>query len=289
MEQSLQLVEPEQESSAHSDGLESGTVEGMDSDSELAREVLAVARKQRRRILRGVSALLTSWALLYGFLWMFETVGVHKGWFLPEGVIGPFLGISFLGSMALCALFALPGKQQRDRLKKLARTADLSAIGPIVEMVREIQPRGTRAALREALAELVPRLKETDMLLLTTSQRTKLHHLLHDAATHDRDPSFAISLLKGLEQIGDEQTVRAIGKVMAMSGRGEKWSRLRKAAEEALEVITVRIERRKSPSVLLRAAAPEQPESALLRPASSGSAAQAAALLRSASNEQAAP
>jgi hypothetical protein len=249
-------------------------------DSQLGQEVLAESRRQRRRIVRGVTALLTSWAMLYVFLWLYETIGLTLGWILPEGVIGPFLFASFLGSMALCAYFSLPSERQKQSLRELAKSADVSAIGPIVEMVREIQPRHTRRALRAALAELAPRLKESDMQLLTTVQRRKIHHLLHDSIIYDRDPAFAITLLKGMEQIGDEQTVRTIGKAMSRAGRGEKWKRIRAAANEAIAVIEVRLARIKSPSILLRPAEAEGADLTLLRPAGEGQAYATELLLR---------
>lgn len=253
-------------------------------DSTLARWVVSESRRKRRNILRGVTGLLTSWAMLYVFLWLFENVGLNQGWMLPEGVIGPFLFASFLGSMALCAYFSLPSHRQQESLRELARCTDVSVIGPLVDMIREIQPRHTRTALRKTLAALAPRLKESDILLLTTSQRRKLHHLLHDAIIYDRDPAFAISLLKGLEQIGDEQTARAIGKAMTMAGRGEKWKRLRAAADDALAVINARLSRRKSPSVLLRPAEAVDADTNLLRPAGENGARTAESLLRAAAS-----
>jgi hypothetical protein len=258
------------------------------ADATLAKEVLAASRRQRRRILRGVSALLTSWLALYIFLYLFESVGLYSGWLLPEGLIAPFLGTSFLGSMALCALFSMPGRKQKERIRELARTADVNAIGPMIELLSEIQPRHTRAALRDALTELLPRLKESDSLLPLSRQRAKLHRILEDAYWyHDvHNPAFVVAILRAMGQIGDERSLKVVRQLAGMRARKESRKQIREAAAEALDLIELRIERRNSPSVLLRAADYESTDATLLRPMAESGREPAALLLRTASDEQ---
>src|SRR5207247_827631 len=115
--------------------------------------------------------------------------------------------------------------------------------------------------IQRALRRMIPQLRADQADLLTKDQKRALLMLLQ---TPYADFDMVLSILKALEQVGDESAMPAVEKLAAQSV-----TKVRRAAEECLHHLRLSAKRARQVQTLLRAScgsnliAPE----ALLRPA----------------------
>jgi hypothetical protein len=139
----------------------------------------------------------------------------------------------------------------------------------------------------EALAILLPLLREGDSSHLTPDRRARLLRAL--ANVRDRHKlsyplGFRVAVLKAFGEVGDATAIPAVRHLAEMKASSYEKTVLRNAAQECLPLLLARAEKADEVNRLLR---PSEAESgSLLRPAQPGTESDTEVLLRSSANDQ---
>ena len=146
---------------------------------------------------------------------------------------------------------------------RLSESDDIRVVGPLADMLSWPDPRYWEIAAK-GLERLLPRLKASDSHILAESQRKAIYEkmTMRNAARHDR---FLISVLRALEQIGDETAIPHVARLANTTSRGPAEQRVAAAAKECLDTLSDLLGRGHIPHRLLRPV--EISEEGLLRPA----------------------
>ena len=142
----------------------------------------------------------------------------------------------------------------------LQQTDDVKIAGLFALCLR-YKDKEVQKIARYALQRLLPRVQASDKPYFSTAEMQALIDALRKQKGY---PTLMISLLKGLEQIGDE---RALANVAALINDPDVFPEVRRAARECLPFLEVRAEQVKMAQTLLRASSGYEisPET-LLRP-----------------------
>jgi hypothetical protein len=188
-----------------------------------------------------------------------------------------------LGLAALCVWLAAPTKTLRLAVRELTGYyADLVAAGPLIDALG-IEDRETGAAVRSALAELLPRLRPADVQLLSHRHLLSLHRVLNRNVRTGRhkDADFVIAVIRAVEKIGGDQSLLHLERLAHSGGRSPDQVRIREAAHAALPRLRDRLDPKSSKNLLLRPSLfPGTAAELLLRPACASATSDAGSLLR---------
>lgn len=227
-------------------------------DAEFA--LMRLKQESRRYTLQGACSM-TCWILAIVLL------------VLSVGASAPGHGPPPLLLLCLLCLAvgagAMPSARSR-ALAMLAEQQDVRSIGPLLEAL-EVFPEAKREAILVLLITLLPRLTPSDAALLNRTQRRKLYTdlILEDP---DRNESYLQAVLKGIEQIGEEEALYWVRRLVQRGATTPGQSRIWEAASACLLRLEARLERRNDQTCLLRAAVggnPSHNASELLRPVTS--------------------
>jgi hypothetical protein len=137
------------------------------------------------------------------------------------------------------------GSAQAAIARLMAGYHDLRVVGPLADALR-MPDMETQYLAAMALRHLLPRLTADDGDLLNEAQRNSLYRHLRG-----RNVELSLAILRALEQVGD---ARAVPHVQRLTEAGVPCDgRVRKAAEECLPYLLLRVERAAAPRILLRA------------------------------------
>jgi hypothetical protein len=139
-------------------------------------------------------------------------------------------------------------------------------VGALLES-RDILTHGNRRIADELIIALLPRLQPADALRLTALQRRKLYEslALEDADRHER---YLLTVLYAVEQIGDEEALRHVQRLVERGAVTAAQQRLCEVAAACGARIEAGLPDRRSHSQLLRMPASTADPSVLLRPQS---------------------
>ncbi len=172
-----------------------------------------------------------------------------------------------------------PTRRHRSALELLAKVSDVRLVGLLAESL-EVSGSMAGREIRDALKELLPRLKTSDRHLLSTVQLDSLYR-----AMDRHDPALSIAILRAVEQIGDERALDYVARLADGKGIAARYDHVRAAAQECVPgLVDRRIGERENESLLRPAVAPWGAET-LLRPVSGASTVPPEQLLRSAPAE----
>lgn len=212
---------------------------------------------------------LIALSLMSGYTMLAELHGSTR----PTAVILIQLSIfsAFAYGLTTFACGFLPNRARAAVASLIADLHDPRFVGPVLTLLqadaKTMEKGGLRQSLREALKWMLPKLRAGDAALLTPEQRRILLLLLDKPMA---DPELTLCILKALEQIGDEQAVPAVQKLIdRLAGyTSKRAASLREAAQECLPYLTGHVERTRQAQTLLRPADSSQAVSAdvLLRP-----------------------
>lgn len=247
-------------------GAESGAVEravhGDEVDTILAE--LAKERRSRRKRQKRL-ALCAAFYFLFVVSMITLVAAVSKH---------PSSGFGMLGMFGAVGGFAAGWMAVADRHKALTRRVaeldDVRAVGPLIDALAFVD-EPIRALAERRLTALLPQAHASDAEMFDSERRTILYGRL---ATFDKAKEglpFFLSLLKALEQVGDE---KAIPGVQRIAEAGHAAHELREAAAQCLPFLEARAASAREGGLLLRAAS------------AAGSAAEQSSLLRAASGTQ---
>ena len=151
---------------------------------------------------------------------------------------------------------------QRGLIIALQKLDDVKLIGLFALCLNE-KDKDIRSGAKDALTRLMPRVQASDAQYVSRDEMQALVDALHEQKEY---PNFMLSLLKGLEQIGDE---RALANVAALTEDSTVSPSVKPAARDCLPYLQIRAEQAKQAQTLLRASSGNEvaPET-LLRPAS---------------------
>ena len=189
-----------------------------------------------------------------------------------------YRGYGSLASMTLFTLLLwLCVYRIEQRRQLLVGLDDVRVVGFLTESMHSLNEK-YRAAVRDALTRLLPRVRQSDAKYLTVFRR-KL--LLQQFDLPRRPTSFLLAILKAMEQVGGAEAIPVVSRLARGEGRAAKDSALKAAAQECLPYLEARAEGRELRDTLLRSssAAEVAPET-LLRPAPATSEEPANELLR---------
>jgi len=199
---------------------------------------------------------------------------------------GILMVILFICSIPILLWFVLRPKQFA--VERLTRWHDVRAVGALVDII-SLSDAKSCALARDALLELLPRMRASDAHLLNTQHRENLRVVLLG-----QDIALIQAMLNAYQQIGDERDIPAVEGLL--SGR-EATTRSRKdrskskvadnpdvrdAALECLAFLQAKAQQSRISQTLLRAA--DQPgtvSAELLRPVASTVSTDPQQLLRS--------
>jgi hypothetical protein len=167
--------------------------------------------------------------------------------------------------------------------RALAKFDDVNAVGSLVETLEMPDPE-VQSAVREGLAQLLPRLRASDAHLLNVEQRRILRkQMSSQPSIKNQQPTrmFIEAAVKGLEQVGDESFLETVENLANGRGFGV-FDDVKAAADRCLPYLKQRIENDRLSHDLLRAASNGQSydPDGLLRPAASITPTDPAELLR---------
>jgi hypothetical protein len=232
-------------------------------------ELMAIERNKRnvrrRAMIIGIVAYV---AVMLTFSILFHTANMIM-------YIGSFSGI-------LGAAMAF-SQTHKVAARALAKYDDVNAVGSLVETL-EIPDPEVQLAVREGLAQLLPRLHASDAHLLNAEQRRILRKQMSaQPSLKNQQPTrmFVEAAVKGLEQVGDESFLETLENLANGHGFGV-FDEVKEAAERCLPFLKQRILNERLSHDLLRAASNNQsydPDD-LLRPAASIAPTDPAQLLR---------
>ncbi len=190
----------------------------------------------------------------------------------------------FFGLIAVAAAFSQPYKTAA---LKLAKYDDVAGVAPLIDAL-EISDMKIQSAVREGLTPSLKRLRASDSHLIGPSQRRVLRAQLSSQPgrkTREKMAPFIVSILKALEQVGDESFLGVVQEISSGRGFGVA-PEVREAAEDCLPALMQRIENERLSHGLLRASCANLvgDPNALLRPAESSDLTQPEELLRASMN-----
>lgn len=238
---------------------------GTDASPALVKELLRVTRLKRR--LFRTSATIRIFAGYYALIWL----GLEFTHHLRGLAILP---IHLLNLVALViASLANASLYQKNLVASLHKWGDIAAVGPLAATlgVQKID----RNVVLDALTRLLPKMRASDVRLLTPGQRASLYATMKSKP--EANPEFLIVLLKALEQIGDDAAIPHVERLAHIKPGGDKTDRVREAALACLPTIQERVRHLHEESVLLR---PAGVGDELLRPVSAAAEVRPELLLR---------
>lgn len=218
----------------------------------------------------GVPAFINIYLNLYDSYWHYVAI-----------LLGPLLVVSFIKwSKIDVNRLRYASTLHKNAANLLAKFEDERAVGPLIEGL----DFGDRNAIKTALKRLLPRLKATDASLLNAKQRARLYLELKWSREYEWNPfvdtEFIATILKALEQIGDETALPYVKRLARSSHRQP----IRQAAQECLPFLQQRLE---NIGTLLRAAdVPDTHIDTLLHPVQNTSEADPQTLLRRDTSQQ---
>ncbi len=201
----------------------------------------------------------------------------------------PAVYVTYLFSViAVIVVAARFSRQYRQSTRVLAQADDVRLVGPLIDRLGPGRKgRSVRRMVRQALTNLLPRLKASDASLLTARQKGRLVRHLAQLALFQRDKEFQIAILRALEQIGGAE---ALPVVEGMTHRTPRWAdqvQVHDAAVECLQYLRQRASEEESHRTLLRSADRDvSDDRMLLHPAGGTPAADPDVLLRAAQDPQ---
>ena len=163
-----------------------------------------------------------------------------------------------------------------------------AAVSPLLSLLESGQKKERWQSAAAALTALLPQMKASDAPLLTPAARQTLHRFVGgNPASLRIAPScgdtLRIAMLKALEQVGDSSAIPVVERLANAKARTADQIRIRQAAIDCLPLLRANCGEIETARILLRASRPETTEPAtLLRPATGGTATDAAELLRGA-------
>jgi|SRR5579871_626403 len=187
-----------------------------------------------------------------------------------------------LGASAVLFSSAVTAKPRfRRDVWNLARKYDLRSVGSLVDALGMEDGR-SRQMVMESLIYLLPRLKSSDVSLLSASQQAKLRQIISVPVesplfknvedlfrpTAERMVQFRIAILKAFEQVGDSKALPIVERLARSKARTPAEKRIQAAARECLPFLQARVAQETAPLTLLRASHRSQAGSeSLVRPA----------------------
>jgi hypothetical protein len=172
--------------------------------------------------------------------------------------------------------------EQSNLIRKLADARDPSSIGPLAEALEWPDARTQDIAIR-TLTVLLRRARASDAPRISAAQRACLYRRLKwSSVRKPRERELMLSLLKALEQIGDQAAIPYVMALLENTGQTSDQKKVIEAARQCLPYLQQNAEQinyrstllrpssaaAASPETLLRsAAASETPAEQLLRPA----------------------
>ena len=241
-------------------------------------------RKRKRRrtwILVGVLSYFAFMALMVLGTWVLH----HKF----DSQVFNFIG-SMTGVFGGAAAFS---RTHRAAARKAAELKDMRAVGHLAAAL-EMQDKGTRQIVEEALIDLLPQMRASDAGLLDAEQRECLYRALRS-----KNHKLVMAIFKALEQIGDSRALPYVEKLEQALVEQHAWAERHtrhlqaaeietrlQAARECLQFLQDHAQQEQARQTLLRAssAAHVAPDS-LLRPAAGKSDQDPDSLLRASRSE----
>ncbi len=258
---------------------------GLDPNREFTLEevmgILEVETRKRQRRRTWIIAGMVSYVGLMLFLALLHWV-LHRR-FDPQ--IFNFMG-SMGGVFGATAAFSRTHKAAAQRISEFQ---DVRAVGHLATAM-EIQDKGTRRIVEDALTRLLPEMRASDAGLLNAEQRENLYRGLRR-----KNPPLVLAILTALEQVGDSKAIPYVEKLeknlLEQQAEAKKLARLQpaeidqqlQAARECLQFLQDHVQQEQARQTLLRASSAAQvaPDS-LLRPAAETFEQDTASLLRAA-------
>ena len=234
-------------------------------------------KKKQRRLYWAVGIYC---AALVGLLLVWLVKGLSTGTWseFPWQLFQAFTWVGVFGSAGLASQF------QKNATQVIAKFNDKRYIPELIEALSYKDKEVTSVALG-ALCTLLPTLAASDAELLSTEHRKALHGFLTPSS---KEPALTRSILKALEQVGDERDLPVVRKLAASAGTNSRENEAVQTAIECLPFVEQRAESNRAASTLLRASA-STPNSELLRPASESAESKPHTLLRPADSADSVP
>jgi hypothetical protein len=235
-----------------------------------AKDAIAQFRKETRR--RWIAAfatgvLLTTSVLCAVFGFAVRAAGGREGlaWLLA-------------GVVAIAATAFLTMVRGRRDLPHLIEQEGERAAEPLIERL-DISYGAERAEVVRSLTALLDRLADSPDAVLSSLQPRRLNEMLH-APEFGRDEPLRVAVLRAVERIGDEESLRLV-RALAI-GNGDTWpeQRVRDTARAVLPGLTERVTRLRCGAHLLRPSDNRSAPAELLRGSQSATATDPDVLLR---------
>ncbi len=167
----------------------------------------------------------------------------------------------------------------------LSEICGVKAIGILVDSASMNITNDQAKAIYSTLIPLFQQLNASNVHLLTAADRQAIYSNLEMELINDVEPPesipFKLAVLKGLEQVGDKESIFVVRRLAEMKGRRPRQRVVRDAAQNCLEYLEIHINDHTEKMTLLRGSSPEaaSPET-LLRPATSSDVTHSDELLR---------
>jgi hypothetical protein len=253
------------------------------------KETLGVLEEERKRRQPGMRLgfLIANWLVIFPYCGIQTLSHLGQG----DGLSALLWGLLTAGSTQMHRFTLTP--KQTEAAEELAKSNDMSAVGPLVEAL-EWPDAQTKDIALTALTRLLPRMRASDANLLNDRQRQSLYNMLFMSKAR-RNPEFTLALLKALEQVGDgaaipyvENLANASPSPLALRTFSTVERRIKKAAAACLPYLEARAGQVDASRQLLRAANAADvhtPAESLLRPATHLANADPSQLLRASAPE----
>ena len=187
--------------------------------------------------------------------WYIFVIGTQSSYFHFVYALFNFLNIYMF----------VPKRGRRSVARLISHSSDIYLLGPTISMIGKSNDSEVQRLCRLALNQQLPKVSSGHANLLTYAQKKILLQILK---TPFEDLGLTISILKALEQIGDESAIPTVEKLTHYNSsmNEDRAIRIQKAAEECLVYLRQNSERTKISSTLLRASSEPCSPDSLLRP-----------------------
>lgn len=223
-------------------------LEGDVTKARIREEVLQRLQQQAHRQQRSSRLFMfLYWVGLLAFLVC--QVAKVSGWFALDSLYIMLFGFGYAAAIFTVLWVGSRWKRTTD---ELAKSADVRAVGPLVEGLTMAYQSNIA---RDALLPLLPRLKADDAHLLGAEHRRILNQVLgRPTLLQKQNVPLVLAILKAYEQVGDSEAIPIVERLAAGKGYAAKSFRVREAARACLEFLRPRAEREVAQQTLLRAA-----------------------------------
>jgi hypothetical protein len=198
-----------------------------------------------------------------------------------QDVDGPLLWV--IGSLvAMQIAWLVSNRKPVEAVAALAEVDSVRAIPSLSKQLGESDAE-VRAAVEEALADLLSRVRDENAALFDRATRRRLLRELTMRRAAE-SPRLVFAVIRAMEHVGDTAAYQAVRRLAEETPENNEQERVRARCWKALPLLEAQAARYHETSRLLRPT--RKPEEGLLRPAHGAGQDDAKALLRATNNEE---